>query len=59
MLATAVFLSVAPAAEDKRPIVVQIAPPVPGPAQKDLICSWAVDPVTGRVVSRWKGDARA
>jgi hypothetical protein len=56
MLATAVFLSVAPAAEDQRPIVVQFAPAAPAaaaPVPKELVCSWAVDPVTGRAVSRW------
>jgi hypothetical protein len=53
MLATAAFISIAPAAEDQRPIVVQVAPPVPGPVPKGLACSWAVDPVTGRMISRW------
>jgi hypothetical protein len=53
MIASAVFLSVAPAAEDQRPIVVQLAPAAAGPVPKELACSWAVDPVTGRAVPRW------
>jgi hypothetical protein len=58
MLTTAVFHSVAPAAGDQRPVVVQLAPAVAGADPRKLVCSWAVDPVTGRPCPQWGPGAR-
>jgi hypothetical protein len=53
MLTTATIHSVAPVRETEPSAVIRLAPPVAAPAPKDLACSWAVDPATGKVRAQW------